>query len=125
MRPLMMVKIMSEHINCLHEEQIQDQGRKIAELETRANYKERIIVDIKDDIKDLKESMDSLAKTITDFILKSINDDSALRELVNQQDNRITSLEATNKTLKWAMGIGFTALGTLTAVLGLLITFLH
>lgn len=121
----MMVKIMSEHIDCLHEEQIQGQSRKIAELETRANYKERIIVDLKDDIKDLKNSMDSLDKTITDFILKSINDDSALRELVNQQDNRITSLEATNKTLKWSMGIGFTALGTLTAVLGLLITFLH
>lgn len=117
---------MSEHVtSCIHEEQIQNQSRKIAELETRADYKEKIIMDLKNDIKDLKESMDSLDKTITDFILKSINDDGTLRELVNKQDNRITALEATNKTLKWVIGIGFTALGALVTLLAFLMTYLH
>ena len=116
---------MSEHLDCLHEEQIQNQSRKIAELETRANYKEQSIMDLKNDIKGLKDSMDSLDKTITDFILKSINDDSTLRELVNKQDNRITALETTNKTLKWVITIGFTALGTLIAVLAFLVAHLH
>lgn len=122
----MMVTSMSEHVtSCIHEEQIQNQSRKIAELETRADYKEKIIMDLKNDIKDLKESMDSLDKTITDFILKSINDDGTLRELVNKQDNRITALEATNKTLKWVIGIGFTALGALVTLLAFLMTYLH
>lgn len=116
---------MSEHKECVHEEQIQGQSRKIAELETRADYKEKIIMELKDDIKDLKLSMDSLDKTITDFILKSINDDSALRELVNKQDNRITALETANRTLKWVIGIGFTALTSIVAFLSFLITHLH
>lgn len=121
----MMVKIMPNHIDCTYEDQIQGQGIKIAELETRANYKEQIIMDLKNDIKELKDSMDSLDKTITDFILKSINDDGALRELVNQQDNRITALETTNKTLKWVIAIGFTAMGTLITALSFLISHLH
>lgn len=116
---------MTEPHECLYDEQIQGQSRKIAELETKADYKEKIIMDLKSDIKDLKDSMDSLDKTITDFILKSINDDSVLRELVNKQDNRITALETTNKTLKWVVGIGFTAIGTLMVVLGFLISHLH
>lgn len=122
----MVMMSMSEHIvSCVHEEQIQDQSRKIAELETRADYKEKIIMDLKNDIKDLKKSMDSLDNTITDFILKSINDDGTLRELVNRQDNRITALEATNRTLKWVVGIGFTALGALVTLLAFLMTHLH
>ena len=116
---------MSEHIDCFHEEQIQGQSRKIAELETRADYKEKIITELKDDIKDLKVSMESLDKTITDFILKSINDDSALRELVNKQDNRITALEATNRTLKWVIGLGFTALTSIVGLLAFLVTHIH
>ena len=116
---------MTEPHECLYDEQIQGQSRKIAELETKADYKEKIIMDLKSDIKDLKDSMDSLDKTITDFILKSINDDSALRELVNKQDNRITALETTNKTIKWVVGIGFTAIGTFIVVLGFLISHLH
>lgn len=119
-----MVTSMPEHIDCMHENQIQRQSRKIAELETRADYKEKIIMDLKDDIKDLKNSMDSLDKTITDFILKSIGDDNALRELVNSQDNRITALETTNRTLRWVVTIGFTALGSLVALMGFIISHL-
>lgn len=115
----------SEHLDCLHEEQIHNQSRKIAELETRADYKEKMINELNEGMKEVKKSMDSLDKTITDFIFKSINDDSNLRELVNKQDNRITALETTNKTLKWAIGIGFTSLGVMVTVLGFFISHLH
>lgn len=113
------------HSECLHEDQIQGQSRKIAELETRADYKEKMITDLNETMKDMKKSMDSLEKTINDFILKSINDDSALRELVNIQENRITALETTNKTLKWIIGLGFTGLATVISILGFLISHLH
>jgi len=116
---------MSETPCVEHESMIQEQSRKIAELETRANYKEKSIMEIKEDIKDLKNSMESLDKTITDFILKSINDDSTLRELVNKQDNRITALETTNKTLKWVIGLGFTALGVIVAVMAFVMAHIH
>ena len=55
---------------CYHEEQIQNQSRKIAELETRADYKEKMITDLNDSMKDMKESMDSLEKTINDYFKK-------------------------------------------------------
>lgn len=115
----------SEHGDCIYDEQIQNHSRKIAELETRADYKEQMIRDLAESMKDMKKSMDSLEKTITEFILKSINDDSSIRELVNSQDNRITALEATNKTLKWVIGIGLTVLSILIAILGFLVAHLH
>lgn len=114
-----------EHCDCIHDEQIQNHTRKIAELETRADYKEQMIKDLAESIKDIKKSVDSLDKTITDFILKSINDDSNIRELVNLQDNRITALETTNKTLKWVIAIGFTALASFITALSFLITHIH
>ncbi len=117
--------MVSEHVDCLHEEQIQVQSRKIAELETRADYKEKMITDLNESMKEIKKSMDSLDKTITDFILKSINDDSTIKEIVNAQGNRITSLEATNRTLKWVIGLGFTALGVLIAALSFFMVHLH
>ena len=115
----------SEHVDCIHEEQIQNHSRKIAELETRADYKEQMIRDLAERMKDMKKSLDSLEKTITEFILKSINDDSNIRELVNLQDNRITALETTNKTLKWIIGIGLTVLSILITILSFLIAHLH
>lgn len=115
----------SEHGDCIYDEQIQNHSRKIAELETRADYKEQMIRDLAESMKDMKKSMDSLEKTITEFILKSINDDSSIRELVNSQDNRITALEATNKTLKWVIGIGLTVLSILITILGFLVAHLH
>lgn len=122
---MMMVKIMSEHIDCFHGEQIQGQSRKIAELETRANYKEKMIDELNENMKDIKETIESLDKTINNFILKSINDDGKLREVINKQDNRITALETTNRTLKWVIGIGFTALTSIVTFLSFLITHLH
>lgn len=122
---MMVVKIMSEHVDCLHEEQIQGQSRKIAELETRSNYKEKMIDKLNENMKDIKETIESLDKTINNFILKSINDDGKLKEIINKQDNRITALETANKTLKWVIGIGFSALTSVIAVLSFLITNLH
>ena len=105
--PEVLVKKLKEIQEIIKNEQIQNQSRKIAELETRADYKEKMINELNDNMREVKKSMESLEKSITDFMLKSINDDSTLRELVNDQDNRITALETTNKTLKWVIGIGF------------------
>lgn len=120
------VKKMSEHtLECYHENQIQGQSRKIAELETRADYKEKMIDDLNENMKEIKKSIDSLEDTINEFILKSINDDSNLRELVNAQDNRITALETTNKTLKWVIGIGFSTLSIIITALSFFMVHLH
>ena len=35
--------MMSEHTNCIHEEQLSGQSRKLAELEAHVNYKDKRI----------------------------------------------------------------------------------
>ena len=80
---------------------------------------------LNENMKDIKETIESLDKTINNFILKSINDDGKLKEIINKQDNRITALETANRTLKWVIGIGFSALTSVIAVLSFLIANLH
>ena len=92
---------------CIHEEQIQGQSRKIEALETRADYKEDMIKELKDDMKELKQDMKDLKEDINDFLLKSVDDDGKLKEILNKQDNRITSLETTVKVLRWLIGLLF------------------
>ena len=92
---------------CLHEQQIQGQSRKIEALETRADYKEDIIKELKTDMKELKTDIKEIKEDINEFILKSVNDDSNIKEILNKQDNRITSLETTVKVLQWITTILF------------------
>ena len=83
---------MVEH-ECPYSNKIDTHSIKIEALETKAQYKEEIITEMKDDIKDIKE-------TVNKFMLKSIDDDSNLKEILNRQDNRITELETTNRNTK-------------------------
>lgn len=90
---------MTSH-DCIHEDQIQGQSRKIAELETKAEYKEQMIKDLKKDMKDLNDKMDKLSEDVNKAIKESIKDDSDI-------DKRVTSLETTVKVLKWVTGALF------------------
>ena len=76
---------------CLHETQITDQSQKIAELEARADYKDKRIDELKQDMHEIKQSIDNLTKTVNNSIVNSIKDDKDL-------DNRVTSLETKIKT---------------------------
>ena len=85
---------------CYHEEEFQAHSRKIAELETKAQYKEEMIKDLKKDMKELNEKMDKLSEDVNNAIQKSIIGD-------NDIDKRVTSLETTVKVLKWIVGLVF------------------
>ena len=84
-----------------HEQQIQENTRQIAELQTRSDYKEDLIKELKQDMKEIKQDMKDIKEDINTFILQSVNDDSNIKEILNKQDNRITSLETTVKVLQW------------------------
>ena len=77
-----------------HEAQIQENSRRIVGLETKAQYKEQSIIELKKDMKDLNDKMDKLSEDVNDFLLKSVNDDKDI-------DKRVTSLESTVSVLKW------------------------
>lgn len=80
---------MVEH-ECPYATKIDTHSIKIEALETKSNYKEEIITEMKTDIKEIKEALN-------DYVLKSIDDDSNIKEILNRQDQRITQLETTDR----------------------------
>lgn len=111
---------MTNH-DCLHEEQIQGQSRKIESLETRADYKEKTITELKADMKDLKKSMESLDKTINNYILKSIKDDNNLKDYIVSLENRVTSLESRQDTIYKLV----LAIPAIIAILGVIAVYIR
>ncbi|WP_296785611.1 hypothetical protein [uncultured Methanobrevibacter sp.] len=85
---------------CFHEELIQKHARKIEALETKAVYKEEMIKDVKQDMKDLNDKMDKLSDDVNEAIRKSITGDSDI-------DKRVTSLETTVRVLQWVTTLLF------------------
>lgn len=107
-----------------HEEQIQRNARKIAELETRADYKDKRIDELKSDMKDLKDSIDSLDKTINDYIVKSIKDDNTLKDYITSLENRVTTIESRQDTL-YKLLMAIPAILALLGVIGIYLAFIH
>ena len=123
--------MMSSNHDCLHENQIQGQSRKIAELETKAEYKEEAIKDLKEDMKELKsdikdvnDKMDKLNSSINKFILKSVNDDNKIMKAINAQDNRITALESRQDTI-YKLLIAIPSIVALLGIVAAYIAWIH
>lgn len=98
----------NEPQTCFHEDIFQEHARKIEALETKATYKEEMIKELKQDMKELNDKMDKLSDDVNEAIRKSITGD-------NEIDRRVTSLETTVKVLKWLTGLLFGS-GVLFAV---------
>ena len=106
---------------CEYEEQIQGQSRKIAELETRAVYKEKMIDDLNDKMDKMDKKMDTLLTGFHEFKLQSNRNDTELElrlktietELALQkqqiQDNKIDHDNRLNRYLV-IVGLIFTAI---------------
>lgn len=87
----------SEHL-CPHEEEFQNYGKKIAELEAHVNYKDKRIDELIEDQKKMDSKMDKIDDKIDMIMMKSIQGD-------NDVNQRVTSLETTVKVLKWVIGL--------------------
>jgi uncharacterized coiled-coil protein SlyX len=79
---------------CIHEKRLGQAENRITELETRADYKDKRIDELNENIKDLKVVISSFDENLNNFLLKSVQDD-------NHIDKRVTSLESTVHVLKW------------------------
>ena len=95
--PVMMM--VAEHI-CPHEEEFQNYGKKIAELEAHVNYKDKRIDEIIEDQRKLDEKIDKIGDKLDTIMMKSVQGD-------NDVDKRVTSLETTVRVLKWIVGLLF------------------
>lgn len=77
---------------CLHEEQIQGQSRKIAELEAHIDYKDKRIDELIKDQKNMEYKIDKIAENVNNLMLKSVQDDNNLNQ-------RVTALETSQDTM--------------------------
>lgn len=65
-----------------HEEQIQKNARKIAELEAHASFKEQRITELIEDNKRIEAKIDNLTETVNKVMLNSISGDNDLKQRV-------------------------------------------
>ena len=63
---------------CIHEDQLLGQSRKIAELETRSNFKEQQILDLNRKMDNLSTKMDKIIDGYNDLRMQSKQDDKEL-----------------------------------------------
>ena len=110
-------------VECLHEEQIQAQSRKITELETRANYKDKRIDDLYLQMEKMENKLDMLNDNVNKLILQSNQGDTDLelrlkaietelalqKQTTTDNHNRISSLLA-------IIGVGLTIITILINV---------
>jgi len=75
----------------LHEQQIQENSRKIAGLESKAEYKNIRINELIEDNKRIEAKIDKLTDTVNKVMLNSIKDD-------NDLNNRVIALETQIET---------------------------
>ena len=108
----------------LHEEQIQENTKQIASLETRADYKDKRIDDLKEDMNELKQSVKDLDKTINDYIVHSIKDDNALKDYITSLENRVTSIESRQDTL-YKLLLATPAAIAILGIIAAYISFIH
>lgn len=76
-----------------HEEQIQSNSRKIAELETRADYKEKMIDSVNNKMEKMDNKLDELLDGFNDFKIQSKQDDAQL-------ELRLKAIETEQQVLK-------------------------
>lgn len=92
---------------CIHESKWTDHEAKLKELETRANYKDQRIDDLKDDVAVMDKKLDKITNSLNELKLQSNRDDYNI-------DARVTAIESKIETLKWVVGLGGLVITLLT-----------
>ena len=77
---------MTPNYECIHEEQIQGQSRKLEALEVRVDYKHQRLDELNERIEKMDKKIDKLNDNVNKLILQSKTDDTEL-------DKRLTSIE--------------------------------
>lgn len=114
----------SNSYTCIHEDQIIGQSRKIERLDAELVYKKEKLDELKKDNERMDKKLDEIKNCVNKIILASKGDDDRLKDIINEQNNRLTALETTNRTLKWVIGVSVSALGVCIAGIALVLSHL-
>jgi len=108
---------------CIHEDQIQGQSRKITELETRADFKDKRIDELYLKMEKMETKLDKLNENVNELLLQSKQGDTDLelrlkaietelalqKQTTTDNHNRVSSLLA-------LVGVGLTIITILINV---------
>lgn len=86
------ITMAAEYI-CIHEEQIQGISRKTAELEARADYKEKRIDELNNKINEMDKKLDVLIQGFNDFKVDSNKGDVELELRLKTNETEIANLK--------------------------------
>lgn len=100
-----------ENYECIHESQIQEHSLDIKELQTEMTFK--------------KEKIDKLQTTIENIDGKLDKVISRSEERDNITDTRLTQLETSQKNMKWFVSFGFSVMGIVIGVLGVIMAIMQ
>lgn len=78
---------------CIHEDQIQNQSRKIERIDAELGYKKEKLDDLKEQNEKMQDTLEEIRKDINKIMLKSKDGDTELNK-------RIIKLENQNQTLQ-------------------------
>ena len=113
----MKVMIMAVEYDCIHEEQIQAQSRKIERLEARADFKEQKIDDLNNKMDRLNEKFDTVIQGFNDLKLQSKSDDKEL-------ELRLKTIETELELQKEITKNNYTKLSIIIAVITVIFVIL-
>ena len=99
-----------EH-DCAYDELIQNHTLKIGQMETEIHFKKEKIDKLQDSVNNIDGKLDNL-------IRQSDQNDFNI-------DNRVTQLETAQKTMKWFVGFGFTLVGLIVSIIGIIVAVMH
>ena len=99
---------MAENEHCLHEDQLQNHSRLIERLETRADYKEKIIDNLAENMEKMNEKLDDIVNSVNEIKMESNRDDTSLElRLTKIETEQMLQKELTTRRLTM-IGLGLT-----------------
>lgn len=118
-----MITMPSPEYTCIHEEQIQGQSRKIAELETRADFKDKRIDELYVKMDKMEDKLDRLNENVNTLLLQSKQGDTDLELRLKAIETELALQKQTNidnhnriSSLLALVGVGLTIITILINV---------
>ena len=100
---------------CIKENQIQNQSRKIAELEAHSEFKDQRITDLTNSLKEMDNKIDKINDNVNQLVLQSRTDDKEL-------ELRLKAIETELVMQKQATKDNYARLSMFIAILTILFT---
>lgn len=109
-------KMSAEYV-CIRDEQLGNQSSKIAELETRADFKDKRIDELNETVKKMDDKLDKVLEGFNELKLQSIKDD-------NQLDLRLKAIETELAVQKQTTTDNHNRVSSLLAIVGVGLTII-